>query len=357
MSAGAAPAFRGSMPRSTAELAAWHGTAPQVAAIEPDLPIVDAHHHLFGTAQDRVHYRREDLQTDLGGGHRVIGTVYVEAYHAGWRSTGPEALRPVGEVETIVALAREPLATPRGPCQLAAGIVAHADMTLGDDVVSVLDAHAQAAEGRLRGIRHCTATDSGTVGRFIAKPPAPEMLRLPAFRKACGAVGRQGLSLDVWAYHHQLGEVIELADACPQTPIVLDHVGGVIGVAEHAERKADVLSGWRLHLRELARRPNVHVKLGGLGMTVFGFGFEHREVPPTGEDLAQAWQPYIMSCIEAFGPDRCLFESNFPVDKQSCSYTAQWNAYKLATRSLTAGERDLLFRGSACRVYRLDLPA
>jgi len=348
-----APEYRGSMPRRTLELKGWHGQVDPEAVLEPELPIVDAHHHLFGKEGDGQYYRLDDLAVDLRGGHRVIGTIYIEAYGARWRTDGPLHLRTVGETETIVPICAQPLALPHGACATAAAIVAFADMTLGEAVEEVVDAHAVAAQGRLRGIRHRTATDSGTVGRFIAEPPPPHVLRQPTLRQACRLLGRRGLSFDVWAYHHQLDEVAELADACPDTCIVLDHVGGPIGVAEYASRREEVQDEWLRGIRALARRPNVVVKVGGMGMLVFGFGFEHGDLPATSEALARAWQPLVDECLQAFGPQRCMLESNFPVDKQSASYNALWNAFKRLTQGLSASERCDLFGRTATRVYRL----
>jgi L-fuconolactonase len=348
-----APPYRGSFLRSTLETAQWHARTNAAEALEPELPIVDAHHHLYGAEHDRHYYRLGDLQTDLAGGHRVVGTVYVEAYESGWRTTGPEALRPVGEVEKIVPATREALALPCCACEVAAGIVAHADLTLGAEVVPVIEAHLAAADGRLSGIRYRTATDDGTVGRFIVNKPRAGLLREATVREGAACLAPFELSLDVWVYHHQLDEVIELADACPATRIVLDHLGGVIGVAEHAAQRDEVWALWRSSLRALALRENVNVKLGGLGMLVYGFGFEHGALPPDAARLARGWKPYIDECIAAFGTRRCMFEGNFPVDKQSCGYTEMWNAYKLATRDFSADERRDLFGATACRVYRL----
>lgn len=345
--------FRGASPRNTLALSEWHAGATPVRAVEPHLPIVDPHHHLFGTEQETHYYCLGDLQQDLSGGHKIIGTVYVEAYQSGWRTTGPEALRPVGEVERIAGLARTPAQTPHGPCQVAAGIVSHADMTLGDTVTGVLEQQIAAAEGRLRGVRHHTATDNGTVGRFIINRPRPGLMRDPEYMRGVAQLKRFGLSLDAWLYHTQIDDLIALADASPDTTLVLNHIGGVIGVAEYRPRRAQVLAFWEERLRALAQRANVYVKLGGMGMTVFGFGFEHLARPAAAAELVQAWKPMIDLCIEIFGTHRCMFESNFPVDKQSCSYTELWNAFKLITASLSPDERRDLFYRTACRVYRL----
>lgn len=350
--------YRGSAPRTTRALHDWHALSAAPEALEPGMPIVDPHHHLFGAPEDALHYRLDDLRADLGGGHNVIGTVYMEAYESGWRATGPQALRPVGEVEQIVGLTGSSVRTAQGECRIAAGIVASADLCLGDAVTEVLEAEIAAGDGRLRGVRHHAATDDGTVGRFIKNRPRPHLLGEASFRQGFARLSRFGLSFDAWIYHTQLDELIDLADAFPDTTIVLDHVGAVIGVAEYRSRRADVLTYWEQRIRALARRPNIRVKIGGMGMPMFGFGFERAERPPASTELSQAWKPFIDTCIDAFGTTRCLFESNFPVDKQSCSYTELWNAFKLATTSLSQDERGDLFYRSACRTYRLpDLEA
>jgi predicted TIM-barrel fold metal-dependent hydrolase len=345
--------FRGNRIRSKQALDDWHATVVPEAALEPDLPIVDAHHHLYGEPSDTHHYRLEHLGKDLAGGHRVIGTVYIEAYFSGWRQSGPEAMKPVGEVELITSLTKTPLAIGGGECQVAAGIVSHADLMLGDRVAEVLEAEREAGQGRLRGVRHMSAYNDGVVGKTIAKPPKQYLLADPVFRRGIAQFERFGLSFDVWAYHYQLSDLMDLADAFPAVPMILDHVGGVIGVAEFRSRRAEVRNQWASDMRKLAARPNVYVKIGGLGMPVFGFGFEEGEQPASSVELARAWQPFIDTCVQTFGPQRCLFESNFPVDRQSCGYTELWNAFKLATRSLSTDERKDMFYRTACRAYRL----
>jgi L-fuconolactonase len=341
------------MPRSTGDLRQWHAGSPGEVALEPALPIVDAHHHLYGEVADTHNYRIQDLARDMAGGHRVIGTVYVEAYQWAWRRAGPESLRPVGEVEWIVGLTGVPTQSTSGTCRVGAGIVSSADLTLGAGVSEVLEAQLEAGQGRLRGVRHHAAYDDGLVGSFIKHLPVPHLLMDPAFRKGFAELHPRGLSFDAWIYHNQIGELIDLADAFPDTRIVLDHVGGVIGVGRFRLQRSAVLSQWKDDLRRLAARPNVCVKIGGMGMPVFGFGFEHQPRPATSVELAKAWAPLVDECIDAFGPQRCMFEGNFPVDKQSCGYTELWNAFKLATRALSPDERrDLLYR-TACRSYRL----
>ncbi|MFP3606459.1 amidohydrolase family protein [Paraburkholderia sp. SIMBA_053] len=345
--------YTGNLPRSNKELADWHRGVPQDAVLDPRMPIVDAHHHLFGSLQDRLFYRLEDLHQDIDCGHRVIGSVYVEAYESGWRSAGPESLRPVGEVEKIEQITRWPDAPSDDSCRVAAGIVSYADLTLGHAVGEVLDQQIAAGEGRLRGVRYRTATDTGTVGKLIDHPPRPRLLGETAFRQGFSELAPRGLSFDAWVYHTQLRELLELADTFPQTTIVLNHVGGPIGVAEYRSKRDEVLGQWTRGMRDLAARPNIRVKIGGMGMAVFGFGFERKDRPAKSSELVAAWRPSIETCIGLFGTERCMFESNFPVDKQTCSYAELWNAFKACTQGLAFEHRQNLFYRTACQTYRL----
>jgi predicted TIM-barrel fold metal-dependent hydrolase len=276
----------------------------------------------------------------------------VAAYGAGWRTSGPEALRSLGEVERIVQLSAEPLNTPQGPCRMAAGIVSDVNLTLGDAAVEVLEAHVAAASGRLRGVRYYTTYHEGALARFI--PNAPRNLMADSgFRRGFATLERFGLSFDALVYHTQLREVAALADAYPRTPIVLNHVGIPVGVLDFQSQRTAVRQEWEKDMRALAQRPNVRVKVGGMGMPIFGFGFESGERPATTQALVESWQPLMQVCIEAFGPARCMLESNFPVDKQSCGYVQLWNAFKQVTCKLTAPERQSLFYRAACQTYRL----
>ncbi|SAK94710.1 amidohydrolase [Caballeronia temeraria] len=345
--------FIGNRVRETLLLDAWHSSATREEIVDPGMPIVDAHHHLYGESSDPHFYQLTDLTRDLTSGHKVIATVYVEAYFSGWRETGPESMRPVGEVEKIVGLTRSPIETKSGKCQAAAGIVSHADLTLGADVVQVLEAQLAVGDGRLRGVRHMSVYAEGALGKTIHKMPKKYLLADKRFREGIAQLERFDLSFDAWGYYYQIGELAALADAFPNVTMVVDHIGGVIGVEEFREKSETIRSQWAKDMRDLARRPNVNVKIGGLGMPMLGFGFEDGAKPASSADALVAWRPYIETCVDTFGPDRCLFESNFPVDRQSCGYVQLWNAFKLATRSMSEEERRALFYRTACRVYRL----
>ena len=345
--------FRGNNPRSTLELLDWHARAAPAGAIDSHMPIVDPHHHLFGSSADKLFYEVDDFQRDLDSGHRVIGTVYVEAYQSGWRDSGPQEFRPVGEVEKIVSVTAKPVRTKLGDCKVASGIVCFADLGVGEKISGVLDAHVEAGQGRVRGVRQRLATVGGVLGRMTPDLRKPHLMAEPEFRKGFAQLERHALIFDAWVYHTQLDELADLARAFPRTSVVVNHVGGPLGVAEFRSTRADVLKQWRRSISLLASMPNVFVKLGGLGMPILGHGFERFATPPTADELAQAWNPAVETCVESFGTARCMFESNFPVDKQSCSYSDLWNAYKLMTRRYSLDERADLFYRTACRVYGL----
>jgi L-fuconolactonase len=313
--------------------------------LEPDLPIVDAHHHFYDRPGWR--YLSDEYRADACSGHRVRASVYMQALTR-YRTSGPEAFRPVGETEYVAKV------TQGSAPQMAAGIVSYADLRLGAAMREVLEAHLKAGRGRFRGVRHLTTWDAdASLANPLTAAPAGLLLDR-AYRAGLAQLAPMGLSYDAWLFFPQLPELIDTAKAFPDTTIVVDHCGGVVRIGAYQERHAEVFERWSASMRELARLPNVHVKLGGLGMRINGFGFESGELPPSSEQLAAAWQPWMETCIEAFGADRCMFESNFPVDKASYSYVTGWNAFKRLTAGYSASERQLLFEGTASRVYRLD---
>ena len=314
----------------------------------PDLPVVDPHHHLWDRPAAR--YLLDELLADLGTGHRVAATVFVECKSM-WRARGPEEMRPVGETEFVAGVAAMGASGQYGPADLCAGIVGHADLRTGDRLAGVLEAHVAAGGGRFRGVRHIAAADPEVV--TTAAPPPPGLLGDAAFRAGFARLASLGLSFDAWLYQTQLGELADLADAFPDTTIVLDHVGGPLGIGRYAGRGDEMFAAWQSGLQAVAKRPNVVVKLGGLGMPSCGFGFHNRPEPPTSEQLAACWAPYVESAVAAFGAQRCMFESNFPVDKMSCGYGVLWNAFKRIAGGCTPDEQAALFAGVARRAYRL----
>ena len=321
--------------------------------LEPDLPIVDPHHHLWDRPGWR--YLLDELLADTASGHNIVATVFVQA-RAMTRAAGPVEMRPVGETEFVNGVAAMSASGIYGRTRHCAGIVGHADLTLGSRVESVLAAHICAGGGRFRGIRHTSAWDADNSILNPAYSPPRGLLGDSKFREGFAVLGRLGLSFDAWLYHPQIDEIGDLARAFPQTKIVLNHVGGPIGIGAYAGKHKQVFPGWAASIKALAACPNVHVKVGGLGMRMGGFGFHEQPEPPSSEMLANTWRPYIETCIDAFSPSRCMFESNFPVDKGSYSYAVFWNACKLLTKGASDAEKADLFRGTATRFYRLDLP-
>jgi L-fuconolactonase len=317
-------------------------------ALDPDLAIIDPHHHLW-ERERMTRYLVADLHDDTGGGHRVEATVFVECAW-GYRTDGPEALRPVGETETVAALAATSAATGAE----IRGIVSFADMRLGDAVAEVLDAHVAAGGGRFRGIRHATAFDDDRRIRRTHTLPTPGLMGDATFRRGVARLAAMDLSFDAWLYHPQIPELTALARAVPDGSFVLDHLGGPLGIGPYEGRRAEILDRWRVDLAELASCPNVTVKLGGIGMTTYGLGFDEQPDPPSSDDLVAAWGKPIAYAIEQFGSDRCMFESNFPVDKMSCSYVTLWNAFKKIAADASPAEKADLFQNTAARVYRVE---
>ncbi|WP_218508181.1 amidohydrolase [Variovorax sp. dw_308] len=320
----------------------------QEVVLQPEQRIVDAHHHFWD--EESAPYHADDLMADIATGHAVEATVLVEG-KARYRASGPAHLRPVGETEFAAAQAER--AAGRG-VSVCAGIVAWADLMLGPKVEEVLDAHAEAGKGRFRGIRSRAAWSDDAALSGPADGPPQGLLLDPLFQQGVKVLARLGLSLDVWVYHTQLADVAQLARDCPEVQIVLNHVGGPLGIGPFKGRRAEVFEVWRAGMAELARHGNVAVKLGGLGMPRTGFPFASAETPVPSEELASAWRPYVEACIDSFTPARCMFESNFPVDKGMCSYSVLWNAFKRLAAGYSPDERDALFRGTAMRAYQLD---
>ncbi|MDO9432755.1 MAG: amidohydrolase family protein [Phenylobacterium sp.] len=318
--------------------------------LEPELLICDPHHHLWDHPTSR--YMIEELNADAGSGHRIESTVFVEC-NSFYRADGPRALAPVGETEMVNGVAAMSASGRYGEMRACAGIVGFADLSLGSAVDPVLEAHIRAGGDRFRGVRHAGAWDASDAVRNAHTNPPKGLYGSATFREGYARLAEHGLSFEAWQFHPQLPEVTDLARAFPETVLVLDHVGGPLGIGPYEGRRAEVFGGWRADLAELAKSPNVVVKLGGLGMAICGFGFHKRETPASSQELAQAWRPYIETCIELFGAERCMFESNFPVDQVSCDYRTLWNALKRVVAGASADEKALLFRDVARRTYRL----
>lgn len=316
--------------------------------LEPDLPILDAHHHIWEQAGNP--YGPRELLADLGTGHNVVGTVFVQA-HYGHRTEGPEGLRCVGETERANAHAEAAAGGVRPA--ICRGIVAFADLRLGAGVEPVLQAHRAAAPVRLKGIRHLLSRDPNFPNGVAVRPAGAGLLGSPSFRTGLACLARHGLGFDAMLYHSQLAEPTAMAQALPDLPIVVDHFGCILGVGPYRGREKEAFAVWKAELRRLAQCSNVFMKLGGFGMIVCGFDYHERPDPPGSAELCEAWQPFFDVCIDLFGPERCMFESNFPVDKGMFSYPVVWNAFKRLASSASPNEKALLFHDTAARFYRL----
>jgi predicted TIM-barrel fold metal-dependent hydrolase len=340
--------------------------------LEPDLPIIDPHHHLwdrlsllraerppashgFEMVIERVpRYLLDELLADIRSGHKILATVYMEC-GAMYRQDGPLALRPVGETEFVNGVAAMSASGLYGPVRVCAGIVGHADLKLGAVVREVLEAHIAAGVGRFRGVRQSASwdADSDVLGP-LARNQAGLYAR-PDFREGFAELAPLDLSFDAWLLEPQLPDLIALAKTFPKTSIILDHVGTPLGLASYSGRREERFSVWRDNIRALAELPNVSVKIGGLAMPFPGFASFLSEPSAPAKALAEEWRPYAETCIEAFGVTRCMFESNFPVDIGSCGYATLWNAFKLIAQFYSPEEKTYLFSDTARRIYRLDV--
>jgi L-fuconolactonase len=317
--------------------------------LEPDLPIIDPHHHLWHRPRNR--YILEDLLDDLSG-QNVRQTVFVECSSM-YRAGGAEEFLVVGETEWVQGIAAQSASGGFGETRVATGIVGSADLTLGDRVAPVLEAHLTAAPQRFRGIRHRAAWAEPGVVTTQAPSQAAHLLLDPDFRRGFAYLRPHALGFEAWLYHTQLPELADLARAFPDTVIILNHLGGPLGVGPYAGKRDEVFAQWKTDFAAVAACQNVVLKVGGIQMVINGFGWHERDRPPTSDELLEANRDWYLYAIEQFGPTRCMFESNFPVDKLSCSYTVLWNQFKKLTKSFPPHERAAMFHDTAQRIYRL----
>jgi L-fuconolactonase len=331
------------------------------APLEPALPICDPHHHLWDypdtmpeekvapSARPMRHYLLNDLVNDINGGHNILKTVFIQCSSM-YRQDGPAEMRPVGETEFVQGIAAQAASGQYLSTDVAAGIIGFADFTLGNRVAPVLEAHIAASRKRFRGVRFMATWDAVIPSSVTVMP---HLLLEPKFREGFACLRRYGLSFDAWLYHTQLPDLVSLARAFPDVPIILNHIGGPLGTGPYAGKKEEVFELWKKGIAELGTCPNVLIKLGGLGMPRIGFGWSERPIPPDSTELAKTMAPHFYWCIEKFGTGRCMFESNFPVDKVSYSYTVLWNAFKRMTKGFSSRERAALFHDTAVKAYRL----
>ncbi len=332
----------------------WHALR-QEETLEPEIPICDPHHHFWDYRSERIPYQRyllHELAEDINSGHNVTSTVFVEA-RSMYRATGPEEMQSVGEVEFVQGLAAASASGLYGPGRAAASIVGHANLNLGDGVKPVLEALQAASPNRFRGIRHSVTWDPHPEVENTAAHRMANQMSSANFRAGAQALAGMGLTLEGWMYFPQLPELAEFAKAVPDLTIILNHIGGLLRVGPYRNSE-ETLATWRKGIAAAAECPNVVVKLGGIGMPRTGFDWHERAIPVGSEELAADMAPLVHYCIEQFGPDRCMFESNFPVDKVSYSYNVMYNAFKRLSKGYSASERAAMFHDTAVRVYRVD---
>jgi predicted TIM-barrel fold metal-dependent hydrolase len=325
--------------------------------LEPEMPICDPHHHFWDYRTERLPYQRyllHELAADIHSGHNVRSTVFIEA-RAMYRADGPEEMRSVGEVEFVQGLAAASASGLYGPGRAAAAIVGHANLNLGERVAPVLDALQAASTNRFRGIRHSVTWDPHPEVENTAAHKREGQLASDHFRAGARVLARRGLSFDAWLYFPQLPELADFAKAVPDLTVILNHIGGLLRVGPYANRDNEVLATWRSGIAAVSACPNVTIKFGGIGMPRTGFDWHARKTPIGSAELASSMAPLMTYCIEQFGPNRCMFESNFPVDKVSYSYNVLYNAFKRLSTGYSAAERAAMFHDTAARIYRIDV--
>lgn len=323
--------------------------------IEPQLPICDPHHHLWDERDGATQpcYMLDEILDDISGGHNIVSTVFIEC-GAKFKQQGDEAFRCVGETEFVNDIAGRSASGAHGPARVAAGIIGTVDLRIGDLSADVLDAHIEAANGRFRGIRLGALWHKMPNVRNHRINPPEHMLLHDDFRIGFKHLAPRNLSFEIWCCHPQIPDATDLARAFPDTVIVLDHFGGPLGIGPYEGKMDEVFEDWKGMIGELASCPNVVAKLGGLNMEINGYGWETRALPPSSDEHAVAGRRYFEHMIEIFGADRCMFESNFPVDKFSISYTTLWNSAKKISKGYSASERAAMFHDTAARVYSLS---
>lgn len=330
---------------------AWYAQVKE-AIIEPERPIIDPHHHLWpsNTWTQGAPYLLDEFWADTESGHNIQKTVFIEC-RTNYRQVGPEHLKPVGETEFVVDLAQESTKVD-GQAEIA-GIISHADLTLGETLSAVLEAHEQAGKGRFRGIRHAGAQHPHPEESYRPGLKGVGLFSRQDFQAGVRLLGQKGYTYESYHYHFQLPDFLELARAVPETTIILDHFGTPLGTKSYRDQREAIFQQWKIDMAALADCPNVYAKLGGLAMPDNGFGWHEAAQPASSDELVAAQKRYYLHTMECFGVERCMFESNFPVDKLSISYHVLWNAFKKMVVDFSDDEKDALFYGTAAKVYQI----
>ena len=323
--------------------------------IDPEQRIIDPHHHLWpgvstDSSENTNQYLLEDLWADTGSGHNVTNTVFIDCSQCYWNSTD-QAINPVGETEFVKKIADVSKTDPKQAT--ISGIVGHVDMLLGFEAERVLEKHLEIGQELFKGIRHAGGWDSHPNVRNSHHNACEGLYLLPNFLNGLQTLAKLGFVFEAWQYHHQIPQITELAKQNPDLVIILNHFSGPLGIGPYENKQAEIFSQWQKDLKELSQHENVFAKLGGLAMPVNGFGFHIQDKPPTSDEFILKQKAYYETTLEYFTPARCMFESNFPVDKASISYSVLWNAFKKLATSYSASEKDQLFYKTASKVYQI----
>ena len=331
----------------------WLNTNKEVA-IDPDLPICDPHHHFWDYKKDSVEptYLLPEILKDINSGHNIVSTVFIEC-GAMYNQNDPVEKQVINETEFVNGIAAMSHSGLYGKTKIAAGIVGSAPLLLGDKVASILDKHIAITPDRFKGIRSQAAMHpDGSIPVARARPPEGVYLD-KKFHEGFTHLAKRNLSFEAWCYHPQLPQLIELAKKFTNTCIILNHFGGPLGVGSFEKKEEETYEFWIKQIKELSKCENVVAKLGGIAMEINGYNWHKNTSPPSGIELINRTKKYYENTIELFGVDRCMFESNFPVDKVSCSYVNLWNGFKNLTKDYSDSEKTKLFHDNATRVYKI----
>ena len=343
------------MPTTSTEnntIETWQQQETPEPVLEPNLTIIDPHHHLWDlrTFETNPHasfeqkvYLCEDISNDImSAGHNVVQTVFAQC-GAFYRADGPEPMRCVGETEFVHGIAAMSRSGIYGPTRLCTGIFGTADLRLGNAVEEVLQGH-MAASPYFRGIRSAFPSDLNQ-----------------EFLDGFAMLAKHELSFDNYSPDFErLPTLAKLASRFPNVTIIVNHLGGKID----PDADASTVASWQRAIAAIAACPNTVMKVGGAQQRVGPweplFHMHKCPTPIGSEELCELLFPYYAYAIEKFGPDRCMFESNFPVDKECVSYRTLWNAFKriAAKAGLSESEKADIFSGTAACAYRLsELPS
>ena len=344
------PVKRTDFGRTQAPNEGWLAQAVAEMPLEPDLPIIDTHMHLWHHVTGYRYFVEDYARDAVGSGHRVDASIYIEC-RSMYRAHGPDHLKSIGETEFAAGMAAIAASEKYTTTRVAAGIVANADPGQGAELDEALDAHAKAANGRLRGIRRGAKWDDDPGVKGAVGADRPGIYLEPVFQQGVRRIADRGLLFETSVFHPQIPDVTQLALAAPDASIVLIHSGSPVGHGRYAGRAKEVHADWLRSVTALSACPNVSVKLGGVLMSLANFDFGTAPRPPTSEELAQLWRPYTEPLLELFGPARCMVASNFPVDKAGFGYGTVWNMFKRITSGCSEDEKRAIFSGTAQRIY------